>query len=192
LALSGNYDWFYEGFTIYHALRTGVELNQIRFEDFLNTLGQAYRMEQRLSEGNNLSLIEASQKRWTTSSNFIYAKGLAVAFLCDVALLRASKGKRNLKDIFYKVYQKHRFPNQIQDGSPAILGILKTFPELSLIIQNYLEGKSQIEWKNDLAMIGVELNGTQLKVVQNPNGRQKDLLDKLGYNQWRKLGQKTK
>ena len=37
LDLTGNYDWFYEGFTVYQALRTGLQMNQIRFEDFLAT-----------------------------------------------------------------------------------------------------------------------------------------------------------
>lgn len=194
LALSGNYDWFYEGFTIYQALRTGVELNQIRFEDFLNTLGHAYQMAQFLSSdgGQTFSLLEASDRRWAGSSNFVYAKGLVVAFLCDAALLRESKGKRNLKEVFYKIYQKHRFPNQIQDGNTAIVSILKGFPELNLVVQNYIEGKAQIDWQNDLTATGLELAGIQLKVVANPNGRQKDLLDKLGYNQWRKILQKTR
>ncbi len=196
LALSGNYDWFYEGFTIYHALRTGVELNQIRFEDFLNTLGRAFEMANIMSETQQISLLEAAQKRWVGSSNLVYAKGLVVAFLCEVALLRESKGKRNLKDIFRQVYQKHRVPNQIQDGNLAITSILKSFPELNLIVQNYIEGKSKIEWENDLRTVGIEQEkdgfNTRLKVMAKPDGRQKDLLDKLGYNQWRKIGQKTR
>lgn len=192
LALSGNYDWFYEGFTIYYALRTGVELNQIRFDDFLNTLSQARQLEQFWSEGNSPSLVEASQKRWGSSGNFIYAKGLATAFLCDTILLRESKGKRSLKDIFRQVYQKYRVPNQIQDGNTAILQILKSFPELNFIVHNYIEGKAKIEWQNNLTASGLELNGNQIQVIRNPNGQQKDLLDKLGYNQWRKILQKTK
>lgn len=192
LALSGNYDWFYEGFTIYHALRTGVELNQIRFEDFLNTLGKAYD----LSEGQTNSLIEASKKRWMGTGNFVYAKGLVVAFLCDVALLQASKGKRSLKDVFRQVYQKHQNPNQIEDGNSAITSILRGFPELKPILENYIEGKAKITWENDLAAFGIEQEksnfGVQLKVATKLNGRQKDLLDKLGYNQWRKILQKTR
>ncbi len=198
LALSGNYDWFYEGFTVYHALQTGVELNQIRFNDFLNTISQAYRISDFLitESGQNLSLIEASNNRWAGLSNVIYAKGLVVAFLCDVALLQKSKGKRNLKDIFRQVYQKYQIgqskPIHFKDGNTAILEILKSFPELDLVAKNYIEGKSKIEWQNDLAMVGLILDGRELKVVDAPNGRQKDLLDKLGYNHWRKLLQKTK
>jgi predicted metalloprotease with PDZ domain len=192
LALSGNYDWFYEGFTIYHALRTGVELNQIRFEDFLNTLGKAYD----LSEEQTNSLVELSNKRWMGTGNVVYAKGLVVAFLCDAALLQASKGKRNLKNVFRQVYEKHQRPNQIEDGNSAITNILRGFPELKPILENYIAGRAKIDWENDLTALGIEQEksdfGVQLKVATKLNGRQKDLLDKLGYNQWRKILQKTR
>lgn len=193
--LSGNYAWFYEGFTIYQALKTGVELNQIRFEDYLNTLGRAYDIVRNDANGRDLSLIEVSQKRWAGANNYVYAKGLLVAFLCDVAMLRESKGKRSIKDVFRMVYQKHRSPAQIQDGNSAIAGILKSYPELSSIVQSYIEGKSGIDWREYLEAAGIESENTantQLKVKTNLSGRQKDLLDDLGYNHWRKLLQKKK
>jgi predicted metalloprotease with PDZ domain len=193
--LSGNYAWFYEGFTIYQSLKTGVELNQIRFEDYLNTLSRAYDIVRRDLNGQNLSLIEASQMRWAGANNYIYAKGLLVAFLCDVAMLRETKGRRSIKDVFRTVYQKHRASAQIQDGNSAITGILKSYPELTSIVQNYIEGRSGIDWREYLEAAGIEsesATATQLKVKTNLSGRQKDLLDDLGYNQWRKLLQKKK
>lgn len=197
LALSGNYDWFYEGFTIYHALRTGVELNQIRFDDFLNTLSQAHKIEQMmLDTGQNFSLLELSDKRWMGFSNYLYAKGLAVAFLCDVAFLRDGKGKRNLKDVFRKIYENHRLPNQIQDGNSAIINILNSFPELRPVVQNFIIGKVKIDWESELNTVGIRQEksdfGVQFKVVEKPSGRQKDFLDKLGYNQWRKFAEKKR
>lgn len=195
LALQGNYDWFYEGFAIYHALRTGVELNQIRFEDFLNTLGRAYDLTQITSDTQAISLIEASEKRWANASNFIYAKGMVVAFLCDLAIIKASKGKRNLSQVFGQIYRKHRFQNLPEDANKAILNILRTYPELNGVIQNYIEGRSVIKWDKELESAGIamEKDGFRIKlrVVAKPAGKQKDLLDKLGYNQWRKLLQKT-
>ena len=41
--LSGNYDWFYEGFALYQSLKLAVGLNRIRFEDFLDTLHSVRR-----------------------------------------------------------------------------------------------------------------------------------------------------
>lgn len=193
--LSGNYSWFYEGFTIYEALKTGVALNQIRFEDYLSTLSRAYDIVRRDSNERHISLIEASQMRWSEGNNYIYAKGLLVAFLCDIAMLREGKGKRSLKNIFRVVYQKHRHPAQIQDGNSAITSILKSYSELNSIAQSYIEGKSGIEWREYLESAGIEAENvaaTQLKVKTNLSGKQKDLLDDLGYNQWRKLLQKKK
>ena len=192
LALSGNYDWFYEGFTVYQALRTGVWMNQIRFEDYLNTLSRAYD----LSQNQNASLIEISNRRWTGASGSVYAKGMIVAFLCDATLLRESKGKDSLTKIFRLIYQKHRVPNPAQNGNTAILSVLKSYPELRPIVQNYIEGKTKIDWQEELNSFGIEAVKkdfeTELKVMSKLSRQQKDLLDKLGYNQWRKLLQKTR
>jgi hypothetical protein len=53
--------------------------------------------------------------------------------------------KHNLKDVFRQIYQKHRFPNQIQDGNSAIVRILNSFSELRPIVQNFIEGKEKIK-----------------------------------------------
>ena len=44
LKLEGDYDWFFEGFTLYVALRTALELKIITFDGFLNTLGGVLRV----------------------------------------------------------------------------------------------------------------------------------------------------
>ena len=61
--LTGNYDWFYEGFALYQSLKTGVGLNQTRFEDFLDTLSRAHNIDS--MQNRRFSLIEASQNRWS-------------------------------------------------------------------------------------------------------------------------------
>jgi predicted metalloprotease with PDZ domain len=194
LNLSGNYDWFYEGFTLYKALKTGVALNQIRFDDFLSTLGRAFDLTEALSRRQSVSLVEASNKRWINSNELIYAKGIVVAFLCDATLLRESRGKRDLDSIFREAFQKHRAPNQREDGNAAILRILKSNAGLVQLAEKYIEGNSKIDWQNDLQTFGIgaeKISGaTELKVIAKPSGRQKDLLNKLGYNQWRRLLQK--
>jgi predicted metalloprotease with PDZ domain len=191
LNLSGNYDWFYEGFTVYQALRTGVELNQIRFEDFLNTLSRAYD----LAQNQKTSLTEISNKRWLNPGSSVYGKGMIVAFLCDAAIMRESNGKRTLSNVFREIYQKHRFPNSAHEANGAILNIFKSRPELKGYASNYIEGTAKIDWQNELDSFGIEAGknefGTVLKVSGKLSGRQKDLLDKLGYNQWRKLLQKS-
>jgi len=194
LALSGSYDWFYEGFALYQSLRTGVALNRIRFEDFLDTLGRAYDLDN--LQSGKVSLIEASKNRWNGANSQVYARGMLVAFLCDVALLRESRGKRSITDVFRALYQKHRKPNQSEDGNAAILKILENHAELRLIVERYIKGAEKLAWQTDLESIGIETNGenfpSRLAVKSKLKGWQKDLLNELGYNNWRKLSQKSK
>ncbi len=194
LALTGNYDWFYEGFTVYQALRTGLAKNQIRFEDFLDTLAQAYNLDNFQSQ--KVSLIKSSKNRWSGATSQVYARGMLVAFLCDLAILKQSRGKRSINDIFTEIYQKHRLPNESADGNAAILRALNNYSELDLIIKNYVEGAENINWQTDLESLGIEAKEEnsfiKLYVKTKLSGKQKDLLDKLGYNNWRKISEKSK
>lgn len=195
LALKGNYDWFYEGFALYQSLRTGVNLNRIRFEDFLDTLGRAFDSDNLQSQ--KVSLIEASKNRWSGANLQVYARGMLVAFLCDAALLRASRGKRSVTDILRQVYQKYKKPNQPQaEGNAAILSLLNDYAELRPIVERYVKNAEKINWQADLESVGIESNGetfpVKLSVKSKLSGRQRDLLDKLGYNSWRKISEKSK
>ena len=42
LRLDGDYDWFFEGFTLYTALVTALELKFINFDELVATLGRVY------------------------------------------------------------------------------------------------------------------------------------------------------
>lgn len=188
LALRGNYDWFYEGFTVYQSLRTAVKMNRIRFEDFLDTLAQAHKLAN--FQEQEMSLVEASRQLPSGANPSVYSKGMIAAFLCDAALLQKSKGKRSISDIFRQIYQKHHLPGERQDANQAILGILKQSPELHPIVEKYIEGTEKIVWAKYLDAFGIvstENNfSTKLEVKTKLNGRQKDLLNELGYNNWRK------
>ncbi|MGI8638979.1 MAG: hypothetical protein ACR2MG_03405 [Pyrinomonadaceae bacterium] len=189
LALTGNYDWFYEGFTVYQSLKTGLQTNQIRFEDFLDTLSQASNSDN--FQSRKVSLVEASKNRWNGANSRVYSRGMIVAFLCDVALLRESKGKRSITDIFRRILNTYRLPNKPQEGSIAVLNVLGNYAELQPIIEKYIKGTEKINWREDLESVGIEAAetdfNTKLNVKAKLNKRQKDLLGKLGYNNWRKI-----
>lgn len=194
LNLSGNYDWFYEGFALYQSLRTGIEVNKLSFADYLDTLARAHSVDSLQTQ--KTSLLAASKNRWSGANTQVYARGMLVAFLCDLAVLQKSKGKRSLSEILRKVYENHRFPNARQDGNAAVLKILESYAELRPIIEKYVKGTEKIVWQTELDAFGIESREenfmTKLSVKTKPNGRQKDLLDKLGYNNWRKLSQSSK
>ncbi len=192
LALTGNYEWFYEGFTVYKALRTGLAINQIRFEDFLATLGEAFDADD--FQMQKTSLLAASKNRWNRANSTIYGRGMVVAFLCDAAILKQSKGRRSIDDVFQRIYRDYRVPNNLADGNTAILKVLSDEAELAPIVENYIKKADKINWETDLESLGIETRkenlSTKLSVKAKLNKRQKDLLNELGYNNWRKIGQK--
>jgi predicted metalloprotease with PDZ domain len=121
---------------------------------------------------------------------------MLAAFLCDVTLLRESKGRRSISEVFREIYRQHRAPNERQEGNAAILKILKNYPELAPIVEKYIVGAEKIDWKTNLESVGIEAKEesfiTKLDVKAKLSGKQKDLLDKLGYNNWRKTSDKKK
>lgn len=187
--LTGNYDWFYEGFALYQSLKMGVGVNRIRFDDYLDTLSRAYASDARRTA--NTSMIESSRNRWNGSSTDVYARGILVAFLCDLAMLDGSKGKRSTDDLLRELYSKHSGNAASQDGNAAILALLKRRPELVQIADRYITGAEKLDLTQWIGAAGIEMQtadrSAKLSVGAKPTGRQKDLLDKLGYNNWRRL-----
>ncbi|PYT00465.1 MAG: hypothetical protein DMF63_07815 [Acidobacteria bacterium] len=187
--LTGNYDWFYEGFALYQSLKIGIDDNRIRFDDFLDTLSRAHTIDSAPSQ--RISLIQASKNRFGGSSTQIYARGMLVAFLTDLAMLEQSKGKRSVENLLKDLYMKHRKPAAPVDGNTAVIEMLKTGANATSIVDRYVAGVDKIEWTDELAAAGIEDSDpgpvTTLQVKKKLSGRQKAMLDRLGYNNWRKL-----
>jgi predicted metalloprotease with PDZ domain len=104
LALKGEYDWFFEGFTLYQALLTSVRLNLIKFDDYLDTMARVYDSYRSLPDHDKLSLIEASERRWTAAPSFVYDKGMLVAFIHDLKLRQSSRNKTSA-DIYRELFR---------------------------------------------------------------------------------------
>ncbi|MEP6945286.1 MAG: hypothetical protein ABJA02_05165 [Acidobacteriota bacterium] len=192
--LTGGYDWFYEGFALYESLKTGVGSNRIRFDDFLGSLSQAYRLD--AIQIDRRSLIASSEQRFAGGANAsIYARGMLVAFICDIAIIRDSKGKRSVDDLVRDIYQR-ALAGKPQSGNDLILGTMRSRPELGMIVDKYITGSGPVDSRSDLAAAGIVVDGIgsaiSLRVSAKPDGRQRDLLDKLGYNNWRKLSASSK
>ncbi len=113
LALQGDYDWFFEGFTLYQALLTGLRLRYITFEDFLETLSRVYGSYRSSTERDKLSLLDASERRWTAASSFVYDKGALVAFIYDLMFRQSVRGG-TLADIYPEVFQAGREAGRTQ------------------------------------------------------------------------------
>ena len=181
LKLHGDYDWFFEGFTLYTALRTALELKIIDFKEFLNTLARVY--DSYLSYADNLSLIEASERRWTTPGSLVYDKGMLVAFLYDLMIRKESAGKITLADRYRELFA-HRFADGA-DGNEAIITVLAGSPAVRDFTRSYVENSGTLELEQVLPAYGLSLKSTgkssQLQVNRKLNADQKRLLSSLGY-----------
>ncbi|MEO8041361.1 MAG: hypothetical protein ABI646_02010 [Acidobacteriota bacterium] len=194
LNLTGNYDWFYEGFALYESLKLAVALNRIRFEDFLDTLSRAHTIDG--AQSQRISLVQASRNRFGGSNTQVYARGMLVAFLADLAIMEQSKGPASIEDVLRELYRTHGRQAAPMDGNDAVIQIMKARPGMSSIVEKYVAGADKIDWTKELAASGIEDMDagpiTTLRVKEKLKGSQKAMLDKLGYNNWRKLSGTSK
>lgn len=158
LNLSGDYDWFFEGFTIYQALRMDLRLGLISFEEFMKTVGRVYDSYLRVKNSDDLSLIEASARRWTTSSSPVYDKAMLVAFLYDLRLRSASNCKGSLDDVYRQLFQR-RTAGQA-DGNETIIGILNAQSAQGTFARDYIERPRQLDLKAELVEFGFDVRQT--------------------------------
>ncbi len=186
LPLDGNYDWFFEGFTLYQALRSAVRLRFISFQEYLDTIGRVYDSYLATPGRDNASLIEASRRRWTSSSSLVYDKGMLVALLCDLKLRGAGENRRSLDEVYRELFR--RFPSSAPrvDGNEAIISLLNEALGSSEFAEQYIEGRSEIELGTMLAPYGLKVDTvvTRRRVTVNTglNKVQRELLRSLGYN----------
>ncbi len=194
LNLSGDYAWFYEGFSVYQSLKTGVWLGRITFQDYLNTLAAALSLVN--ASESRIPLSKASIMRRDDPAAGVYARGLLVAFITDLTLLRESKGERDLTAVFALALNRHNKGKNSEGAGPAILSLLRSFPELSPIVSNHIVNSASFDLTEYLETIGIEVFGklpsVRLKLKGRVSKRQKALLKKLGYNRWRLFLKKSK
>jgi len=191
LSLTANYDWFYEGFTVYQAARTAVRLDLLTFPEFLNALARAYDGYLNSTDRDRWSLVEASERRWTTGQSAVYAKSMLVAFLYDLRLRSDSRGRRSLDEVYRKVFQAYRLPESggpvaMADGNKALIGVLAADSAMQNFVERFVEKPTAINLAQELSPYGltVETFGlrTRIAVSEQLGKQQRDLLRQLGYN----------
>ncbi|HEV8136587.1 MAG TPA: hypothetical protein VGP85_18040 [Pyrinomonadaceae bacterium] len=181
LQLTGDYDWFFEGFTSYIALQEALKLKLIRFQEYLNTLGRVY--DSYISAPDDKSLLEASESRWTSSSSVVYDKGMLSAFMYDLLLRRESVGGSSLVDRYRLLFA--RIVDKPADGNEVIIQTLTSSPATAEFLKSYIESRSRVELERILPPLGIEVNKTSsqtvLRVSKELRDDQKKLLRSLGY-----------
>ncbi|HEX2268113.1 MAG TPA: hypothetical protein VHH35_01185, partial [Pyrinomonadaceae bacterium] len=140
LALQGAYDWFFEGFTLYTALLMALELKAIDIGEYFDTLGRVY--DSYLSYEDAGSLIDASEKRWTSNTPIVYDKGMLVAFLYDLSIREESRGKSTLLDSYRELFE--RPVAERANGNDVIIRLLSSTPAAADLIRKYIEGSAPL------------------------------------------------
>jgi predicted metalloprotease with PDZ domain len=137
-------------------------------------------------ERDRFSLIEASQRRWTSSSSLVYDKGMLVAFLCDLMLRNASENRRSLDDVYRELFR--RFPQVARrvDGNEAIISLLNEELASNELTERYIKSRGGIDLDGMLAPYGLRVENTgarkRLSASSALNKQQRELLRSLGYN----------
>ncbi len=198
LALEGDYDWFYEGFTIYQAARTSVRLDLLQFQEFLNAISRAYDNYRIGFDHDQWSLVEASKRRWTVGESAVYSKSMVIAFLYDLKLRSQSRSKHSLDDVYRSIFREHRVSEagpgagssagQGRDGSEAVINALGSYSGLQDFGGSFIRNAVAINLQEQVAPFGlrVETVGprTRITVSEPLTRRQRDLLHELGYNDY--------
>lgn len=184
--LRGNYAWFYEGFALYQSLRTALALNRISFNDFLETISKAYAIDRAVVDRK--PLVDISMDRRSRHSAELYARGLMVAFLTDVAMLERSGGKRSVETLIRDIFLSHSGKAGSADGNEAVLLAMKGRSELSLIARDLVEGSRRPNLSGPMRAAGIVADEgssfAKLAVADKTTRKQRVILDKLGYNNW--------
>ena len=180
--LVGDYDWFFEGFTIYQALRMDLRLHLISFDDYLDTIARVYDSYLSAPDRDSFSLIQASERRWTTSSSLVYDKAMLVAFLYDLQL-RSRVCKGSSADLYRQLLR--RAGTGQAEANETIIGLLNEQLGEQSFAKQHIEGVGIINLQSALSPYGISVSqtssGTKLS-TQHAAKEQRKLLNCLRRN----------
>jgi predicted metalloprotease with PDZ domain len=183
LKLAGDYDWFFEGFTLYQALRMDLRLGLISFSDYLETIAHVYDSYLAAADRDRLSLIEASERRWTTSSSLVYEKGMLAAVVYDLSLRRLSDCRESLDDVYADLFRLSGGGQR--SANETIIGILGGREGMASFAKDYVEDAGKIDLDSAFSAYGIRVqsdsSGTKLVVNSEPSSVQRKLFGCIGY-----------
>jgi predicted metalloprotease with PDZ domain len=183
LKLDGDYDWFFEGFTLYQALVMSMQLGLIDFQEYLSTLARVYDSYLDVVDRDELSLLELSPRRWTSGSSLVYDKGMLVAFIYDLTLRRRTAGKSSLADAYRSLFQRSK--PKSGEANSVITSVLNTQVGMNDFSSHYIEKSEPIDLSSFLRPFGIEVLRedfrTRLSVSPKIDTDQRRILRDLGY-----------
>jgi len=190
LALDGDYDWLYEGFTVYQAAQTATQLGLLTFPEFLNSIARAYDASK--TEAGEWSLVEASTRRFTIGRTSVYSKSQVVAFLFDLKLRSLIHNKKTLADVYrrlirdYPAIGDNSRAAKTNDGTDVVSRELSAEIGSEDFVRTFIRSPVSIDLTAELAPFGLKVETvglrTRISVDEKIGKQQRDLLRQLGYN----------
>jgi hypothetical protein len=184
LSLTGDYDWFFEGFTLYEALVTALRLHLIDFDEYLATLSRVYDSYLLVAEGNDLSLFEASTRRWTSGSSLVYDKGMLIAFLYDLKARTDSRNGDALDKLYVKLFRRFSPGSRKLEGNKAISSLISDAVGQEFV-KGYLETATRVELENVLPQYGIKVLDSgvkkRLQIADTLTNEQRQVLRAIGH-----------
>ncbi|HEV7397228.1 MAG TPA: hypothetical protein VGN86_12005 [Pyrinomonadaceae bacterium] len=184
----GDFDWFFEGFTLYHALGTALRLKLIDFQEFLATLGRVYDSYQSSADRGKFSLIEFSRRRWTVGSSFVYDQGMLTAFLFDLKLRKSTNNQKLSDDLFRTLFSRYHGSTKQVDGNDILISMMAELTGREFV-KDYVQTAVDIKLETLLPEYGMRLDSIggrhRLEVAEPLSPEQQRLLSDLGYRKAR-------
>jgi predicted metalloprotease with PDZ domain len=183
LSLEGDYDWFFEGFTLYQALLTDMRLRLISFDDYLETIGRVYLSYLASPDAHRLSLIEASEQRWTRSPSLVYDKGMLIAFIYDLLIRNRTSCQTSLSDVYQDLFRSHSTGHG--NANEIIIRLLSERGGMEAFVKDHVEGRGELDFESQFSRYGLQIRTNdaraRLRVMGSLNKVQRELLVCLGY-----------
>lgn len=187
LTLTGDYDWFFEGFTLYEAARAGVRLGYLNFQNYLDGLARAFDRSRSADAVGSLSLLDASRRRWSDPAAAVYDRGMLAAYLYDLSVRRQTGGKRSIDDVYRALFRQRRTPAIAHDGNEVVLEALDTVAGGPALTEHYVKGSVQVDLAAAIEPFGLQVasEGARTRVFVAPqlSRAQRELLRQIGYNE---------
>src|SRR5438105_2055810 len=160
---------------------------QLTFPNYLDALGREFDAYKSARGAREVSLAEASQRRWSGSTALVYHKGMLAAFLYDLALMRETGGRSSLDAVYRELFRRYGQGGGRADGNRAVVEVLGGMPGMRDFVERYVVGASEIDLGARIEAFGlrVEPGGarTHVGVAASLDRPQRELLRKLGYNE---------
>ncbi len=186
LTLAGEYDWFFEGFTLYQSVRAGVRLGYLPFQSYLDTFARVFDQTKNARETGGLSLLDAARRRWSDPSAAVYHRGLLAAYLYDLSVRQQTGGKRALDDVYRALFHRQRTAGAERDGNAIVLEIMNAVAGGPGLTERYIKHGGAIDLALAIQPCGLEVTTestrTRIFVAAQLSRAQRDLLKQIGYN----------